>query len=360
MKNRIQGIDLLKCIAIVTIPAQHFFTLQTSFRQSTFDSFPMFLQGVGMEFFLIGIPLFIAITGYLSNQTEPTCKYFRKSLRVIIPYIIISIIYLFFRHYYFGESITIRNGVDMILGFNAISYAWYIEMWIGLYLLAPFLNLLYNNIKSAKTSIILIVTLYVMTYLTISVNREGFHILPNYWTSISPLTCYFIGCHIRKFGVNIPTGTQASSPATNRLIRKFGVCIQKRDLVLFIIFAIIAEPIINLIFFSGQHYRFVLGIYILIVPAMAALFALLYNWQTEHLWLQKVLSIISDHTLEMYLYCAMCDLVLYPFFMRWFVTQSQFGLFFFVIIPIELVTTLCMAWLTNKFMTITRINRIWK
>ena len=336
--NRFQGIDLLKCLAILTIPAQHFFTLQTPFYHVNFDTVSMFFQGVGMGFFLIGVPLFIAITGYLNKKTEPSWSYYKKIFKVLIPYLLISIIYLFFRHYYCNETISFRNSLDMILCFNAIRYAWYIEMWIGLYLLAPFLNILYDNITSKKTSIILVVTLYVMTYLTLSVNRGGLHILPNYWVDISPLTCYFIGCHIRKFGVKIKT----------------------KNLILFILFAITADPIINLLFFHGQPYRFIFGIYFLIVPAMAALFAILHDWQTSKQWLQKILAIVSDHTLEMYLYCALCDMILYPFFMKWYVSQSQFGLFFFVIIPIELIATFCMAFITNKIIKLTHIDNLWK
>lgn len=336
-KNRLQGIDLLKCVAIITIPSQHFFSHHSNFRQASFDSLSMFIQSVGMEFFLIGVPLFIAITGYLNKETEPTWRYYKKSLKVIIPYILISIVYIFFRRLYFNESINFIQGVKMILGFNAISYAWYVEMWIGLYLLAPFLNILSNGINNSKTSIIFIITLYVMSYLTLTLNREGLKILPNYWTSISPLVCYFIGCHIRKFGCGI----------------------SKRKLALFIMIAILSEPTINMFFFNGQHYRFILGIYLLIVPAMAAVFILFYKWRTTKKWLQKTLAIISDHTLEMYLYCALCDMILYPFFMRWYVSQDQFGLFFFAIIPLELIMTFCMAWLTNRFIKITHINCLW-
>lgn len=336
-KNRLQGIDLLKCVAIITIPSQHFFSHHSNFRQAPFDSLSMFIQSVGMEFFLIGVPLFIAITGYLNKQTEPTWSYYRKGLKVIIPYILISIIYIFFRKLYLHESISFIQGVKMILGFNAISYAWYVEMWIGLYLLAPFLNILSNGIKSSKTSIILIITLYVMSYLTLTTNREGLKVLPGYWSNLSPLACFFFGSHIRKFGCDF----------------------SKKKLILFILFAIITEPTINLLLFPGQRYYFIFGIYLLIVPAMFAFFILYYKWETSKRWLQKTLATVSDLTLEMYLYCALCDMLLYPFFIRWYVSQNQFGLFFFFIIPLELIMTFCMAWLTSRFIKITHINRLW-
>ena len=83
--RRLQGIDLLKCIAILTIPSQHFFSHQTHFRDAPFDNISMFSQSVGLELFLIGVPLFIAITGYLNQQTEPTWKWYAISISYLTP-----------------------------------------------------------------------------------------------------------------------------------------------------------------------------------------------------------------------------------------------------------------------------------
>lgn len=337
LNTRIQGIDLLKCIAIFCIPAQHFFTLQTNFRKVEFDTLSLFLQSITMEFAFIGVPLFIAVTGYLNRQTIPTFNYYKNSLKVLVPYVLISVLYLFFRHHLLHEEISFRHGIGTILRFNAIPYAWYIEMWIGLYLLAPFLNLLAEVINKRSHSIVLIVTLYFMGYLPITLNRDGFYIIPGFWAAIAPLTCYFTGVHIRKYGFNVP----------------------KRYLILFISFAFTIEPIVNILFFHGQPYRFIFGQYLFIVPAMAAIFSLLYRWNTPKKHVIKMMKLVSNHTLEMYLYCAMCDMLLYPFFMRWYNTQSQFGLLFFIIIPLELFMTFLGAWFTKSIIHILHIDRIW-
>ena len=336
-ETRIQGIDLLKCIAILCIPAQHFFTLQTHFREVTFDSLSIFLQSVVMEFALIGVPLFISITGYLNKQNAPTWNYYKHILKVLVPYVLISIIYLFFRKYFLNEEISFRHGIGMILRFNAIPYAWYIEMWIGLYLLAPFLNKIVENINNRNHSLILIATLFFMGYLPITTNRDGFYLVPGYWAAIAPLACFFIGSHIRKYGCGI----------------------SRRKLILFITFAITIEPIVNLLFFHGERYHFVFGQYLFIIPAMAAFFSLLYRWNTDNKRINTMMRFVSNHTLEMYLYCAICDMILYPFFLQWYNTQSQFGLFFFIIVPLELIITFLLAWLTRLIIHVSHIDRIW-
>lgn len=335
--TRIQGIDLLKCIAILCIPVQHFFTLQTNFRKVEFDTLSLFLQSVTMELAFIGVPLFIAITGYLNKQTIPTFNYYKNSLKVLVPYILISILYLFYRNYFLNEGISFRHGIGMILRFNAIPYAWYIEMWIGLYLLAPFLNILAEAISKRSLSLVLITTIYFMGYLPITLNRDGFYLLPAYWAAIAPLTCYFIGVHIRKYGSNV----------------------SKTNLIIFISFAITIEPIVNMIFFHGLPYRFIFGQYLFIIPAMAAIFSLLYQWNTKRRYILAIMKFVSNQTLEMYLYCAMCDMLLYPFFMQWYYTQSQFFLFFFIIIPFELLITILLAWLTRLIIHVLHFDRIW-
>lgn len=335
--TRIQGIDLLKCIAILCIPVQHFFTLQTNFRKAEFDTLSLFLQSITMEFAFIGVPLFIAITGYLNKQTIPTFNYYKNSLKVLVPYILISVLYLFFRNYYLNEEISFRHGIGMILRFNAIPYAWYIEMWIGLYLLAPFLNIITEAINKRGHSLVLITTLYFMGYLPITLNRDGFYLLPAYWAAIAPLTCYFIGSHIRKYGSNV----------------------SKRNLIIFISFSFTIEPIVNILFFHGQPYRFIFGQYLFIIPAMAAVFSLLYQRNIKKKHFFTIMKFVSNQTLEMYLYCALCDMLLYPFFMRWYNTQSQFGLFFFIIIPLELIIIFLLAWVTRFTIHVLRIDSIW-
>lgn len=72
-------------------------------------------------------------------------------------------------------------------------------MWIGLYLLTPFLNLLYKAIPTQKQKLILLVTLYTLTALPDLLNRYGLHLVPGFWQSVFPLTYFFIGRYIREY-----------------------------------------------------------------------------------------------------------------------------------------------------------------
>ena len=59
------------------------------------------------------------------------------------------------------DIVNIKGALLNLLGYN--QYSWYVNMYIGLYLLIPFLNLLWNNIEDKSGHFILVVILVIMT-----------------------------------------------------------------------------------------------------------------------------------------------------------------------------------------------------
>ena len=113
---------------------------------------------------------------------------------------------------YNNINLTLKNSVLVITDF--IYYSWYVEMYIGLYLLIPFLNLIWKNIGSKTGERTLVIILFVMTALPTLFNIWNFRttgwfsqpysdnnfndLIPEWWTGIYPVTYYFIGAYIRK------------------------------------------------------------------------------------------------------------------------------------------------------------------
>lgn len=81
----------------------------------------------------------------------------------------------------------------------AIPYAWYIEMWIGLFLFTPFLNLLYKAIPTQKQKMVWIGILFAMTAIPDLFNRYGFHLVPGFWQTCYPLMFFFIGSYVKEY-----------------------------------------------------------------------------------------------------------------------------------------------------------------
>ena len=100
--NRLAGLDIIRCFAIFSVIAGHFFVLNTPFRETIFDASRMFGQGlVYLLFCSTGVPLFIMMTGYLNaHKVECNRKYYKGMGRVLISYLLFSIITILFRKYY--------------------------------------------------------------------------------------------------------------------------------------------------------------------------------------------------------------------------------------------------------------------
>ena len=317
-RQRIIGLDLLRCCAIFFVIAGHFFSLNTEFRTSEFSGVSIFIQGIFFSLFSSGVPLFIMLTGYLNKNKTVTKEYYKSGIRVIVSYVFFSIITILFRKYYLHEGLSWAEWGLKILDFSAIPYGWYIEMWIGLFLMTPFLNMLYKAIPTQWQKKILILTLYILTALPDLFNRYNVHLVPGFWSQCFPLTLFFIGTYISEY-----------KPILN--IWKLLCCI----LVLCLI-----NPVATLAyeFFYGPHTMIHIaggswGVFGTIIAV--SLFVLLYQIDIKHSVIRKILTNISLLSLDMYLCCYIFDALTYPYFIKhFFIDQNQFGIWFFVIVPI--------------------------
>lgn len=198
--SRICGLDLIRVVAIFFVIAGHFFVLHTSLMSVPFNDLCLFVQATLKDIFGVGVPLFIMLTGYLNSNKTPTRKYYKGMLRVLVAYLVFSIITILFRKYYIGEDLTWLQWTMKILDYSAIPYAWYIEMWIGLALLTPFLNYMYKAIPSKNQKLLLLASLFVMTSLPDLFNRYGMYLVPAYFAKAAyPLLFYFAGTFIREY-----------------------------------------------------------------------------------------------------------------------------------------------------------------
>lgn len=275
----------------------------------------MFLQGMGRTLFTVNVPLFLILTGYLNLNKTLGRKYYKGMLAVVISYVFISVITIFFLEHIRDVHYSVIGWILKITDFTAISYAWYIEMWIGLFLLTPFLNILWKNIQTKRHKHILILTLYILCALPDAFNRYGVHLVPGYWELIYPCAFYFTGAYIREYTPRIKT--------TALLLLITGCCL--------------INPVFNVLFVKN-HSMIQLagdGNGIIGMPLAAAVFLLVYNTEISRKWLKKILKSISVVSLDMYLASYMFDVVAYSYFKAHYYTdQKQFGVWFFVIVPL--------------------------
>lgn len=219
-KERNINLDIIRVIAVFSVISVHFL-LNIGFYTGPITGKRMAVMVFIRTLFSVCVPLFILLTGYLMNRKPISKQYYLGIVRIIAIYLLASIAELLFRHFIDHEEMSLKQGVLFIFGFGA-SYSWYINMYIGLFLLIPFLNVLYQALDSQRKKQVLIGTLLILTVLPSLLNIFDFNtpgwwalpststkfqpLVPYWWDGIYPLTYYYIGAYLKEYDWNIPKG----------------------------------------------------------------------------------------------------------------------------------------------------------
>lgn len=123
LKERNFGLDLIRTLAIFLVMGSHFMEY-SDFYGKIIQGKSMFLLINLRNFVRICVPLFILLTGYLkSTKKEMNLNYFKSILKLLITYLVVSIIMILFKVFYLH---TTESMISMILGifnFTTITYA---------------------------------------------------------------------------------------------------------------------------------------------------------------------------------------------------------------------------------------------
>ena len=219
MSQRKPAMDIIRCFALLFVVSVHFF-LHNGFYDRIVDGPRMYIMTAMRAFFMICVPLFIVLSGYLTSSKTLTRNYYRKIGYTIAIYVLASLCCVGYKVFFCKETFTLLQFIRGFFNFSNAPYAWYVELYLGLFLLTPLLNTLYNNLKSKKEKQVLLATFLLLTSLPHAVNiivpesgwfanpassRDYFKLLPTYWTCLYPITYYFIGCYLREFGLHLST-----------------------------------------------------------------------------------------------------------------------------------------------------------
>ncbi len=308
-KNRSAAPDIIRIFAFLCVVSVHFF-LNCGFYGVPIDGIRLYLMTVMRCFFMICVPLFLVLTGYLMCNKKLEKGYYPKITKTLFVYFAASVLCVLFKKYYLKQDIGLIKIVSGTLNYTAANYSWYIEMYIGLFLLIPFLNGAYHSLDSKKNKLILIFTMLFLTAIPPVANIFVFDsaefwsnpitrweytkLVPSFWIILYPLSYYFIGCYIREF-----------KPKPSRLLN-----------ISLIILCTILFGSFN--FYRSRGSVFVSGIWqeygaLPNVILTVLVFIFLLNLPSEKLPLpiKKTLAVISDCTLGAYLLSYIFDMAFY-------------------------------------------------
>lgn len=214
-RKRDRNADLIRCVAVYSVLSVHFL-LNSGFYSVPVTGTDMLVMCMVRSLFMTCVPLFLLLTGYLMSHKTLSRRYYRGIWKTVEIYVLASIACLLFKKFWLENDVTLRTAVLDILDFDGANYAWYIEMYIGLFLMIPFLNLAYNGLKSKREKQVLVWTMIAITMLPKLLNNFDFRtpgwwgnpsastkydpLVPGFFTAMYPVTYYFIGAYLREFG----------------------------------------------------------------------------------------------------------------------------------------------------------------
>ena len=325
IKKRNINIDLIKCIAVFSVISIHFFA-NTNFYNQKINNNIMYMHTTFRCLFMICVPLFLITTGYLMNKKSISKKYYLGVTRVLIIYLLTTISVLTYFLIKDNIPMTIKYFIKGITSFDT-GYSWYIEMYLGLFLIIPFINLTYHNLKNKKEKKLLIITMLIITSLPGIVNCK-YHLIPDWYIQFYPITYYFIGCYLSEYKINI-----------NKYLNIF----------LFII-SILISGIINILL--SYNDVFLRGIHndwpsILNVIPTTLIFILILNldFTKAPSKIKKIICKISELSLGTYLMSYIIDNFLYFDYYRSINFLSILG--YFKIVPLTFVLSLSLSMIIN-------------
>ncbi len=218
VRERDMNADLIRCVAVFSVLSVHFL-LNSGFYSEPTNRPDIFCLCVYRSFFMTCVPMFMILTGYLMLNKTLSRKYYKGLWKTIEIYLLASVACLLFKKFALNYEVTWKTAILDILDFDAANYAWYIEMYIGLFLMIPFLNLAWHGLKNQREKQVLVLTMAALTLLPKLLNIFNFRmpgwwespslsttydpIVPGFFTGMYPITYYFIGAYLREYGLKL-------------------------------------------------------------------------------------------------------------------------------------------------------------
>lgn len=213
--SRNYALDIIRIFALFCVVSVHFF-LKSGYYGIFVRGYRMYVATLVRSFFMICVPLFLLLSGYLMKKKSPTKQYYFKLTRILVEYLLASICCIVYTVMANGMSgngaVFFANQICSLFSYKAAPYGWYVEMYIGLYLIIPFLNIIYNNLKTQREKQKLIFTMLFLTAIPCVTNafvfdvgnqQMTFKMLPEWWNGIYPISYYCLGAYLSEYPVKL-------------------------------------------------------------------------------------------------------------------------------------------------------------
>jgi surface polysaccharide O-acyltransferase-like enzyme len=292
---------------------------------SAADKFMMVLR-IGIT---VSIPLYIMLTGFLNNKKTLSRRYYLGYVRIYLIYLLCCIPTLLLEYFYKHSLTSVKEMLGAVSNFSANGYAWYLCMYTGLFLMIPFLNMMYHGCKNKRQKQVLVFSFFALTILP-SFTNILVHFYSSWWWYAYPICYYFTGAYLSEYMPKV------------KPLKLFAVLVgflAAESICFYVYNEHSAGQLTNVYQTSWQVY---------VMAVMT--FVLVYNLNLERIpdKLAKLVMKISDLTLTIYLLTWIPDGLSYPIMVQIAPDYRQRYIWLLVTVPFAFISATLMALVVDK------------
>ena len=203
-KKRLDGLDIIRTLAIILVFVSHYMSVYVKhYLEEGIGSGRWFLFTGVRYLMILCVPLFLLLTGYLQTYRKPDRHHYSSIIPVMISWLVISFASTFLMRKINGPgNVSTLKAILKIFDFS-FGYTWYVEMYLCLFLVLPFINILLDHLTQ-KQFVGLLITVIALTGLydltrSFIVAGSYLTITPFRFVESYCITYYLIGAYIRRY-----------------------------------------------------------------------------------------------------------------------------------------------------------------
>lgn len=202
MDERKYNLDLLRILSMLFIVSLHYLGVGGAFYNITDGNTELLTYNYGIASLLealsiVGVNCFVLISGYFLVNSSFKMK---KALHIYLTTLFYSVI--FFIAYVIVNGFSLGNMLSSFLPISMSTY-WFITVYLVLYILSPFINLLCNNMTQKQHAALLLILVIVFSvwkcvlpFAETLDTRKGYSLT---WF----IVLYLTGAYISRYGVQL-------------------------------------------------------------------------------------------------------------------------------------------------------------
>ena len=312
-KKRESGPDLVRSIACFFVVGAHFY-LNMGYYNVPLDGAKMFVETAFRWLFVTAVPLFFMLTGYFKKNKKADRSHYMALVPLAISYVVISVAKMILYNRLYGRIYTVK---DMFINLGNYQIAWYMGLYLCVFLLIQFLNKACYALDEKEQNILLGTLVFLCT-----VYPVWNYIAPSYFIGIYPVLFYFLGIavHDRRWRPN------------------------RAALAAVLVLTVLIEAFISTRFTSTGSFDWNListadGTYgtLFISICTVCIFLLFYDVNIRSKIICRILSSISSVSFEIYLFAGAYDAIIYQYAKRYLAGPVEAFWWFFVTVPLSFI-----------------------